>query len=154
VADLLPLIRCGRSAAPTCLRPVSAGSHQYHAELDRYTSPHDWWRVAALPDGDPVGFVIPAHNGYNAIIAYIGVLPAHRGRGHVDEILAEGTRLLAAERVPRIRASTDVGNRPMAAAFARAGYVTFGHRIDMRWGRSAGSPHVRAPGGPAPAPSA
>jgi RimJ/RimL family protein N-acetyltransferase len=110
-----------------------AAEEQYRDELERYASPHEWWRVATLPDGEPVGFVIPAHNSYNPIIAYIGVVPAHRGRGYVDEVLAAGTRLLADEGVPRIRAATDVGNVPMARAFARAGYVTFERRLDMTW---------------------
>jgi RimJ/RimL family protein N-acetyltransferase len=111
----------------------AAAEEQYRDELEQYASPHDWWRVATLPDGDPVGFVIPAHNGYNPIIAYIGVVPRHRGNGYVDEILAAGTRILAAQEVPRIRASTDVGNVPMAKAFARAGYVAFERQIDMTW---------------------
>ncbi|WP_230860735.1 GNAT family N-acetyltransferase [Actinoplanes aureus] len=110
-----------------------SAEQQYREELDRYSSPHDWWRVATLPDGEPVGFVIPAHNGYNPIIAYIAVAPAHRGRGYVDDLLAAGTRLLAEQDVPRIRAATDVGNVPMAAAFARAGYITFEHQVDMTW---------------------
>ena len=110
-----------------------AAEEQYRDELERYASPHDWWRVATRPDGEPVGFVIPAHNGYNPIIAYIGVVPAHRGHGYVDELLAAGTRLLADEGVPRIRASTDVGNVPMARAFARAGYVNFERQLDMTW---------------------
>jgi RimJ/RimL family protein N-acetyltransferase len=76
---------------------------------------------------------VPAHNGYNPIIAYLAVLPEHRGRGYVDEILAEGTRVLTAQDVPRIRASTDLGNAPMAAAFARAGYVDFEREINMTW---------------------
>lgn len=106
---------------------------QYEDELARYDSPRDWWRIATLPDGEPVGFVIAAHNPYNPIIAYIGVRPAHRGHGYVDEVLGEGTRVLAAEGVPRIRASTDFGNVPMARAFRRAGYVDFEHQIDMTW---------------------
>jgi RimJ/RimL family protein N-acetyltransferase len=110
-----------------------SAQEQYRDELDRYATPHEWWQVATLPDGDPVGFVIPAHNGYNPIIAYLGVVPAHRGHGYVDELLAAGTRLLAGEGVPRIRASTDVGNVPMARAFARAGYVTFERQLDMTW---------------------
>ncbi|SER03973.1 GNAT family N-acetyltransferase [Actinokineospora terrae] len=117
----------------TRMTPDEAAREQYHDELERYASPHDWWRVGTLPSGDPVGFVIPAHNGYNPVIAYIGVLPAHRGRGHVHDLLATGTALLAAEDVPRIRAATDVENVPMAAAFARAGYVTFQRQIDMTW---------------------
>ena len=77
--------------------------------------------------------MIPAHNGYNPIIAYLGVVPAHRGHGYIHDVLAAGTSLLAAQHVPRIRAATDVGNAPMSAAFARAGYVTFERQIDMTW---------------------
>ncbi len=51
----------------------------------------------------------------------------------VVEILVEGTRILAANDAPRIRASTDVGNVPMANAFARLGYVKFESAIDMVW---------------------
>jgi len=110
-----------------------AAEEQYRDELEGYASPHEWWQVATLPDGEPVGFVIPAHNGYNPIIAYLGVVPEHRGHGYIDEVLAAGTRLLAGEGVPRIRASTDVGNQPMARAFARAGYVAFERQLDMTW---------------------
>jgi GNAT superfamily N-acetyltransferase len=115
------------------LSPLEAATEQYHDELVGYPSPRSWWRIATLPSGEPVGFVIPGRNDYNAIIAYIGVVPAHRGHGYIDDILAEGTRILAAEGVPRIRANTDVGNFPMEAAFARAGYETFQRQIDMTW---------------------
>jgi RimJ/RimL family protein N-acetyltransferase len=117
----------------TRMTPIQAAQEQYHNELERYASPHEWWRIATLPDGEPVGFVIPAHNGYNPIIAYLGVVPAHRGHGYVRDLLAAGTSLLAAQNVPRIRAATDVGNAPMATAFALAGYVTFERQIDMTW---------------------
>ncbi|MER6691503.1 GNAT family N-acetyltransferase [Streptomyces minutiscleroticus] len=117
----------------TRMSPREAAAAQYEEELARYPSPREWWRIATLPDGEPVGFVIPAHNTYNPVIAYIAVLPGHRGRGHVDDILAEGTRVLAAQDVPRIRASTDLGNVPMAAAFRRAGYVDFEREINMTW---------------------
>ncbi|MBW1597038.1 GNAT family N-acetyltransferase [Streptomyces sp. JJ38] len=110
----------------------AAVSH-YEDELARYKSPRDWWRVATLPDGTPVGFVLPAHNGYNPIIAYLAVLPEHRGNGYIDDVLAEGTRVLAGQDVPRVRASTDLGNVPMARAFQRAGYVSFEHEINMTW---------------------
>lgn len=117
----------------TRMTPGQAAQEQYRGELERYASPHEWWRIATLPDGEPVGFVIPAHNGYNPVIAYLGVVPAHRGHGYIHDVLAAGTSLLAAQDVPRIRASTDVGNTPMAAAFARAGYVIFERQIDMNW---------------------
>ncbi|GAB3980709.1 GNAT family N-acetyltransferase [Actinoallomurus acanthiterrae] len=117
----------------TRMSPHQAATRHYEDELARYTSPRAWWRVATLPGGEPVGFVIPARNAYNPIIAYIAVLPEHRGNGYIDDILAEGTRVLAAENVPRIRASTDLGNTPMAAAFQRAGYVNFEREINMTW---------------------
>ncbi len=63
------------------------------------------------------------------------MVPAHRGHGYIADILAEGTRVLAAQDMPLIRASTDMGNVPMAAAFHRAGWVTTGHQIDMTWDR-------------------
>ena len=108
----------------TRMPPREAAAKHYHEELAAYTSPRDWWRIADLPGGEPAGFVIPAHNGYSAIIAYLGVVPAHRGHGYIADILAEGTRVLAAQAVPLIKASTDVGNVPMAAALHRAGWVT------------------------------
>ena len=117
----------------TRMSPRATAQQQYDTELERYTSPHEWWRIATLPSGEPVGFVIPAHNGYNPIIAYLGVVKARRGHGYVHDLLAAGTSLLAAQNVPRIRAATDVGNTPMAAAFARAGYVIFERQIDMTW---------------------
>ena len=108
-------------------------AEQYDGELLGYDSPRDWWQVATLPDGEPVGFVIPARNSYNPIIAYLGVVPAHRGHGYADDLLAEGTRILAAQDVPRIRAATDLDNVPMAQAFQRAGYVNFERSINMTW---------------------
>jgi RimJ/RimL family protein N-acetyltransferase len=110
-----------------------AAVRHYEDELARYRSPQDWWRIATLPDGKPVGFVTPARNDYNPVIGYLAVLPEHRGNGYVDEILAEGTRMLGAQDVPRIRAATDLGNTPMANAFQRAGYVNFERTINMTW---------------------
>jgi RimJ/RimL family protein N-acetyltransferase len=110
-----------------------AAVRHYEQDIAHYRSPREWWRVATLPDGRPVGFVIPARNDYNPIIGYIAVLPEHRGNGYVDDLLAEATRILTAQDVPRIRAATDLGNTPMADAFQRAGYVNFERAITMTW---------------------
>ncbi|MFF8599827.1 GNAT family N-acetyltransferase [Streptomyces sp. NPDC015232] len=124
----------GQADLASGLSPRRAAELHYDEELAHYATPREWWRIAELAEtGEPVGFVVPARNNYHAIIAYIGVLPAHRGRGLVDEILAEGTRVLAAQGVPRIRAATDVGNVPMALSFARAGYVNFERSINFVW---------------------
>jgi RimJ/RimL family protein N-acetyltransferase len=138
LVDLMTLVLDGTLDAHsrddlTRMTASQAAQEQYDNELERYASPHEWWRIATLPDGEPVGFVIPAHNGYNPVIAYVAVLPAHRGHGYIHDVLAAGTRLLAEQNVPRIRAATDVGNAPMAAAFARAGYVNFERQITMTW---------------------
>ncbi|GAA2996688.1 GNAT family N-acetyltransferase [Actinokineospora diospyrosa] len=136
--DLMTLVLDGTLDAHsredlTRLSAREAAREQYEDELENYASPREWWQIATLPTGAPVGFVIPAHNGYNPVIAYIGVVPAHRGQGHIHDLLNAGTRLLAAQNVPRIRAATDLGNIPMAAAFAKAGYATFEHQITMTW---------------------
>ncbi|MFJ9812811.1 GNAT family N-acetyltransferase [Streptomyces sp. NPDC101158] len=124
----------GQADLASGLSPREAAEQHYDEELAHYATPRAWWRIAELPGtGEPVGFVVPARNNYHAIIAYIGVLPGHRGRGYIDDILAEGTRVLAAQDVPRIRAATDLGNVPMAKSFARAGYVNFERAINFVW---------------------
>ncbi|MFE5297936.1 GNAT family N-acetyltransferase [Streptomyces sp. NPDC056632] len=124
----------GQADLASGLSPREAAEQHYDEELAHYATPREWWRIAELPGtGEPVGFVVPARNNYHAIIAYIGVLPGHRGRGYIDDILAEGTRVLAAQDVPRIRAATDLGNVPMAKSFARAGYVNFERAINFVW---------------------
>ncbi|MFE4618464.1 GNAT family N-acetyltransferase [Streptomyces sp. NPDC056747] len=124
----------GQADLASGLSAREAAELHYDEELAHYTSPSEWWQVAQLPEsGEPVGFVVPARNNYHHTIAYIGVLPAHRGHGYIDDILAEGTRILAAADVPRIRAATDLGNVPMAASFARAGYVNFERAINYVW---------------------
>jgi RimJ/RimL family protein N-acetyltransferase len=110
-----------------------AAAFHLEDELTTYTTPREWWQIASLPDGAPVGFVIPAHNSYGPIIAYLGVLPAHRGNGYIDEILGQGTRILVEHDPPRIRASTDLDNVPMARAFVRAGWNNFERSISMSW---------------------
>lgn len=82
----------------------------------------EWWRLARTPDGALAGLAIPSATPYNRNVGYLGVVPELRGQGLVAEILAEITRFHAAEGADRITATTDLSNRPMAAAFDRAGY--------------------------------
>jgi ribosomal protein S18 acetylase RimI-like enzyme len=71
-----------------------------------------------------VGLVVPdpGTDRWGPDIAYLGVLPEHRGRGYVDDLLVEASQLLAERGAEDIGATTDAGNAPMAAAFARCGY--------------------------------
>ncbi|MFF4343999.1 GNAT family N-acetyltransferase [Kitasatospora sp. NPDC001540] len=82
-----------------------------------------WWRIARTAAGQVVGFAIPSHNSVVPVVGYLGVLPEFRGRGFAAEILAESTRILAAEtRAGVIRAETDLSNHPAVAALELVGY--------------------------------
>ena len=81
-----------------------------------------WWRVAIDADGASVGFIVPSATPYHRNVGYLGVLPSHRGQRLVDDLLSEVTRIHADSGAPRITATTDMTNLPMAAAFDRAGY--------------------------------
>ncbi len=91
--------------------------------------PRDWWRLAYTPQGRLAGLAIPSRNPDGPVVGYLGVVPELRGQGYVDDLLAEVTHLLAAAGAQRIRADTDLANRPMAAAFERAGYRNFAIRL-------------------------
>jgi ribosomal protein S18 acetylase RimI-like enzyme len=104
---------------------VMDADSQARADLEFYRScpgERSWWRLAETPDGELVGLAVPSATPYHRNVGYLGVLPERRGRGYVDDILAEITRIHAAEGADRITATTDVANTPMAAAFDRAGY--------------------------------
>ena len=65
----------------------------------------------------------PGLGPFGPDVAYVGVPPEHRGNGYADDLLLEASHLLAEAGATEIEAATDVGNAPMAAAFARCGYV-------------------------------
>ncbi|MFF5229021.1 GNAT family N-acetyltransferase [Dactylosporangium sp. NPDC000521] len=88
-----------------------------------------WWRIATTADGVLVGLAVPSATPYHRNVGYLGVVPEMRGRGYVDDILGEITRLHAADGAQVITATTDAANTPMAAAFVRAGYRTTEIRI-------------------------
>ena len=92
-----------------------------------------WWRLAYTLEEELVGLVMPAEPPGFLTIFYVGVVPGMRGQGYVDDLLAAGTAtLLEARRRDGnerpLRADTDVANRPMAAAFERAGWARFAGR--------------------------
>jgi RimJ/RimL family protein N-acetyltransferase len=89
----------------------------------------DWWQLAYIADGELAGMILPNRNPYSAVVGYLGVVPEMRGRGYIDDLVAETTRFHASRGEPRISATTDTTNRPMAAAFERAGYRVYGIRM-------------------------
>jgi GNAT superfamily N-acetyltransferase len=93
------------------------------AIVDELPGPRSLVRLAHDPAGRCVGITVPALRPWGPDISYVGVLPEHRGNGYAGELLVEATLLLAEGGATEITAATDVGNAPMAAAFARCGYV-------------------------------
>ncbi|GIG70833.1 GNAT family N-acetyltransferase [Phytomonospora endophytica] len=111
---------------------ATATAEQEVGDLLKYPRGRDWWRLAHDADGSPVGAIFPAHTPTTPVIGYLAVLPGHRGKGYVDDLLAEMTHILRDEGAEKIVANTDLANVPMKAAFDRAGFTTDSCRIDLR----------------------
>jgi RimJ/RimL family protein N-acetyltransferase len=119
--------------------PREAAREFFEEEQDmEYES--GWWELAYEPEGDLVGLIMPARNPTSPVIDYIGVVPEHRGKGYVDDLLARGAATLLSAGAEHIRADTDTANRPMAASFRRAGYAEFARRREYEADLSQ-SPH-------------
>jgi RimJ/RimL family protein N-acetyltransferase len=108
-----------------------AAARQELDDLRWLPSPRSWWLTAYDHADRLVGFVVPAHHHADPLIAYVGVVPEHRGKGYAHDLLVEATHRLVEHGVDRIVAGTDVTNTPMAAAFTRAGYPVEQHRLDL-----------------------
>ena len=75
----------------------------------------DWWRLAYTAAGSRLaGMILPNRNTDGAVVGYLGAVPALRGRGYIDDMVAETTRFHAGRGEPRVTATTDTTNRPMA----------------------------------------
>ncbi|AXK32848.1 GNAT family N-acetyltransferase [Streptomyces armeniacus] len=99
--------------------------------LLRMRSPREWWRLAYTPDGELVGLHVPGLIPSGPCVAFIGVVPEQRGHGYAYDLLADSTHQLVGGGAESIAASTDLGNAPMAASFAKAGYPVTQHRYCM-----------------------
>jgi RimJ/RimL family protein N-acetyltransferase len=95
-----------------------------------------WWQLAYTNEESLVGLILPAENDGGAIIGYIGVVPEHRGKGYVNDLLNQGTLTLKSNDARRIRADTDSSNTPMIRAFKRAGYKQFASRRQYHYSMS------------------
>ncbi|TKT04353.1 GNAT family N-acetyltransferase [Streptomyces lasalocidi] len=131
--DALRRIHAGTLDAHARAAIAGGGSERAAREeldfLHWFPSPRAWWQVARTPDGDLAGIHVPAHNPDSPCVAFVGVLPEHRGHGYGFDLLAECTHHLAAHGAESVAAATDQGNAPMVSHFARAGYPVLGERV-------------------------
>ena len=138
--DPLTYRAAGEAELEEAVRRVAEGS------LDRRLRPEDaswhtelllgldhepgWYELASEPNDDLVGLAAAAGAQSQPIIALVGVVPEHRGRGHSLRLLARATRHLADSGAETIRADSDELNEPMAKTFRRAGYRQFATRSE------------------------
>ncbi|NBE50835.1 GNAT family N-acetyltransferase [Streptomyces boluensis] len=93
--------------------------------------PEAWPQLAYTPEGALVGLHLPCRIPVGFAAGFIGVVPEQRGHGYAFDLLAESTHFLSERGVEHIVAATDLGNAPMAAHFAKAGYPVAQRRIDL-----------------------
>jgi GNAT superfamily N-acetyltransferase len=94
----------------------------------------DLWRIALL-DGETVGVVLPQaydEDPPRGTLAYVAVLPAHRGKGLGRLLHRSGLALLAEAGVQKYVGSSDVRNVPMLKTFEHNGCETVSTQIYYR----------------------
>ena len=120
-----------RVAVGSLDRRLGPDDARWHAEL-LLGLDHEpgWYELAVEPAGDLVGLLAAARVESQPIVAFVGVVPEHRARGHSLRLLARATRHLAESGAATIRADSDELNEPMARTFRRAGYRQFATRSE------------------------
>ncbi|MEU3747569.1 MULTISPECIES: GNAT family N-acetyltransferase [Streptomyces] len=91
----------------------------------------EWWELGYDADGTVAVISLPAENPSVPVIGFVGVTPAHRGKGYATSAVVRGTRVLTAAGATEIRGDCDAANVAMARAFERAGYVNFADRLEF-----------------------
>ncbi|MGW2204185.1 GNAT family N-acetyltransferase [Streptomyces sp. NPDC001774] len=91
----------------------------------------EWWELGYDADGTVAVISLPAENPGFPVIGFVGVAPAHRGKGYATSVVIRGTRVLVAAGAREIRGDCDAANVAMAKAFERAGYVNFADRLEF-----------------------
>lgn len=91
----------------------------------------EWWELGYDADGTVAVISLPAENPSVPVIGFVGVAPAHRGKGYATSVVVRGTRVLVSAGATEIRGDCDAANVAMARAFERAGYVNFADRLEF-----------------------
>ena len=100
------------------------GPENWAAQMLEYLNPGDepLWLLADA-GSDPVGYVAVARvEDWGSTISHIGVVPEHRGRGYVNDLLAAATATAQAAGIEGMLSDVDVLNQPMMEAMRRNGH--------------------------------
>ncbi len=79
----------------------------------------------------PAVVSLPARSPAFPVIGFVGVSPAHRGKGYSSSVVAHGTSILADNGATEIRGDCDAQNIAMYKGFQRAGYANFDSRLEF-----------------------
>jgi RimJ/RimL family protein N-acetyltransferase len=101
------------------------------AEMEEFDYDPAWWELGYDADGTPATIGLPARSPAFPVIGFVGVSPAHRGKGYAASVVARGTRHLARSGADEIRGDCDAANLAMVKAFQRAGYENFANRLEF-----------------------
>ncbi|MFJ8014304.1 GNAT family N-acetyltransferase [Streptomyces sp. NPDC096339] len=120
-----------RLAAEVRTRGARRAAEQLFEQTAELEHEPGWWEIGHDADGTPAVISLPARNPSVHVIGFVGVAPAHRGKGYATSAVIRGTRVLAAHGATEIRGDCDAANTAMAKAFTRAGYENFADRLEF-----------------------
>jgi len=105
-----------------------AHAREFVAEMEELGRLPGWWQLGYDAAGELVGLVMLSGRLDWATIGYIGVVPARRGQGFINDLLVKGDAVLRETGIARGIADTDRANRPMDTALCRHGWREFATR--------------------------
>ncbi len=116
---------------------ISHGSKQaarlYFELLKEIEFNETWWRMAYNTKGEFVGLIVPQKfNENRGAINYIGVVPNQRGKGYVNDLLWEGSRLMMEDGIQSMIADIDVKNHPLEKALELLGFKYKGLELVLK----------------------
>ena len=117
---------------------TGCGPDNWAAEMTTYLTDDDahMWLTGYLDD-EPVGYVnVVSVEDWGSTIGHIGVLPEHRGRGYILDLLGAGTAVAHRSGITGMLSDVDVVNGPMLGAMERAGHIRDPERWHVRVFRS------------------
>ncbi|MEU7035853.1 GNAT family N-acetyltransferase [Streptomyces sp. NPDC046237] len=131
LAELLADTADARLAADVRRHGVRRAAELLFEETAELKHEPEWWELGHDADGTVAVISLPAENPSVPVIGFVGVAPAHRGKGYATSVVVRGTRVLTAAGATEIRGDCDRANVAMAKAFERAGYVNFADRLEF-----------------------